>query len=60
MEKLLKLLAIILTLIIVISFYPAIAWDWLARPIFWLLYILGIVADLWCINLLKKMQSSQN
>lgn len=60
MEKLLKSLAIFLTLFIVLFFYAAIAWDQFSRPLFWFLYILSIVADLWCINRLKKMQKLNN
>ena len=60
MKKRLQLLAILLTTIIVVSFYPAIAWDWLVHPIFWLIYILSIIADLWCINRLKEMQNGQS
>ena len=59
MEKLLKSLAILFTLIIVISFYPAVVWDLFSGPLFWLIYILCVVADLWCINRLKKMQNIQ-
>lgn len=57
MEKRLKLTAILLTLSIVVSFYPAIAWNWFTHPVFWLIYILSVTADLWCIKRLKKMQS---
>jgi len=60
MERLLKLLAILLTLIIAVSFYPAIIMHWFTQPVFWLIYILSIIADLYCINRLKKMQNSQN
>lgn len=54
MEKQLKLLAIFLTLIIVISFYPAIIWHLLSQPLFWLFYVVCIGVDLWCIKRLKE------
>lgn len=59
MEKYLKLLAVLLTLMIVISIYPAIAWQLFSRPFFWLVYIICIGTDLWCIKRLKKIQNIQ-
>lgn len=54
MEKYLKVLAVALTLLIVISFFPAVVWNLFSRPLFWILYIICIAADFWCINRLKK------
>lgn len=60
MESFLKVIAIIITIVIVLSIYPALAWGWFIRPIFWLAYFLGIMVDLWCIKRLKKMQMGKN
>ncbi|CFX53233.1 Uncharacterized [Syntrophomonas zehnderi OL-4] len=57
MEILLKLTACVLTTVIVLSIYPALARGWFFNPFFWVLYFVGIIADLWCINQLKKIQA---
>lgn len=59
MEKFLKILAVVFTLLIVTSIYPAIIWNLFARPVFWILYILCITADYLCIRSLKKLQKVQ-
>ncbi len=56
MERLLKVQAILLTLGIVLLIYPALAWSWFQRPFFWILYLICVASDLWCINFLKKIQ----
>lgn len=56
MEKSLKVLAVILTLIIVLCFYPAVVWNLFSRPGFWMLYFFCIAADFLCIRTLKKLQ----
>lgn len=56
MENFLKVTAILLTLGVVIFIYPALIWAWFIKPFFWVIYIILLAVDLWCIKTLKKMQ----
>lgn len=57
MENILKFTASVLTIFIVLSIYPALTRGWFFYPGFWVLYFIGIMADLWLINYLKKKQA---
>lgn len=58
MENFLKLLAVLLSLILVGSVYAALAWGFFQEPGFWVLYLLCLIADLRCIKLIKNIQNS--
>ncbi len=60
MERKLKVIAILLTLIIVLSILTGSVWNWFIRPIFWVIYLICIVIDIWCIKRLKKIQRGKN
>lgn len=52
--RILKYIAVVLTILLVFGMYPAILWGWIAKTNFWLLYVILIALDLICIRLIKR------
>jgi len=59
MENALKLVATLLSIILVGSVYPALAWGLFQKPAYWFLYLLCLIAVLGCIKAIKYIQHNK-
>lgn len=59
MENFLKIMATLLSVILVGSAYPALVWGLFQKPAYWILYLLCLIAILGCIRAIKNIQHNK-